>query len=113
MYPLVSDLIKCGAKPPLQLCHADNPLHSPLLARIRVCISVHILAHIHCVVKPTAGWSKWAGRGGGRVLGRWEITCVNARAQGGLEHRMGKMSRRELAGVVGEEVGEIEFRVRE
>lgn len=47
-----------------------------------------------------------------RVDGRWEITCVNALAQDWMEHRLGKMIRRELEGVVGEVVGEIQFRVR-
>ncbi len=47
-----------------------------------------------------------------RVNGRWEITCVNARAQDWLEHRLGNMIRRTLAEVVGEEVGEIVFGAR-
>jgi hypothetical protein len=47
-----------------------------------------------------------------RVDGGWEITCVNALAQDWMEHPLGKMIRRELEGVVGEEVGEIVFRAR-
>jgi hypothetical protein len=47
-----------------------------------------------------------------RVDGRWETTCVNALAQDWMEHRLGKMIRRELAAVAGERVGEVVFRTR-
>ena len=43
----------------------------------------------------------------------WEITGVNALAQDWVGHQLLSMIRRELAAVAGEEVGEIQFRVRE
>jgi hypothetical protein len=41
--------------------------------------------------------------------GRWEITCPKTPAQDRLEHRLGNMIRRTLAGG-GETVGEVVFR---
>ena len=47
-----------------------------------------------------------------RVDGRWEVTCANALAKDWLEQGLATTLRRTLVGVLGEAVGEIEFRAK-
>ena len=46
------------------------------------------------------------------VRGRRKIPCANALAKDWLEHRLATTLRRTLVGVLGEAVGEIEFRAK-